>query len=100
MGQIIEKKLQNLWLKLFNDLKGLFKLIAPRYLFYSVQENVLHIKLHGFCGVQWRFIQPYSAYSAYICVLTKNGIFVNLLCGKAKVAPKISILRVELLKKL
>ena len=53
-----------------------------------------------FVAVQWRFIQPYSADSAYICVLTKNGIFVNLLCGKAKVAPKISILRVELLKKL
>ena len=68
MGQIIEKKLQNLWLKFFNDLKGLFKLIAPRYLFYSVQENVLHIKLHGFCG---RSVKVYSAlfslFSLYLC---------------------------------
>ena len=53
-----------------------------------------------FVAVQWRLIQPYSAYSAYICVLTKNGIFVNLLRGKAKVAPKISTLCVELLKEL
>ena len=53
-----------------------------------------------FVAVQWRFIQPYSADSAYICVLTKNGIFVNLLCGKAKVAPKISIPSVEIIKKL
>ena len=58
MGQIIEKKLQNLWLKLFNDLKGLFKLIVPRYLFYSAQESVLHIKLHGFCGSS---VKAYSA---------------------------------------
>ena len=74
---------------------GLFKLIVPRYLFYSVQKNVLLIELHGFCDSSMK------AYSAlcYIRVITKNGIFVNLLYGKAKVAPlkKISILRLELL---
>ena len=74
---------------------GLFKLIVPRYLFYSVQKNVLRIELHGFCDSSMK------AYSAlcYIRVITKNGIFVNLLYGKAKVAPlkKISILRLELL---
>ena len=42
-----------------------------------------------------------KAYSAlcYIRVITENGIFVNLLCGKAKFAPlkTISIPRLELL---
>ena len=42
-----------------------------------------------------------KAYSAlfYTGVITKNAIFVNLLCGKAKVAPlkKISIPRLEIL---
>ena len=42
-----------------------------------------------------------KAYSAlcYIRVIAKNSIFVNLLCGKAKVAPlkKISITRLALL---
>ena len=78
-----------------NDLKGLFKLIVPKYLSHGVQENVLRIELHGFCDSSMK------AYSAlcYIRVITKNGIFVNLLCGKAKVAPlkKISIPRLELL---
>ena len=45
---ILEKKLQNLWLKLLKDLRSLFKLIVSRYLFRSVQENVLPIELHGF----------------------------------------------------
>ena len=78
-----------------NDLKGLFKLIVPRYLFHGVQENVLSIELHGFCGSS---MKGYSAL-CYIRVITKNVIFVNLLCGKAKVAPlkEISIPRLELL---
>ena len=32
---VIEKKLQNLWLKLLNDLKGSFKVFVPRYLFHN-----------------------------------------------------------------
>ena len=92
---ILEKNLQNLWLELSNDLKGLFKLIVPRYLFHGVQENVLRIELPGFCDSSMK------AYSAlyYIRVITKNGIFVDLLCGKAQVAPlkKISGSRLELL---
>ena len=92
---ILEEKLQNLWLKLLNDLKSLYKLIIPRYLFHSVQENILRIELHGFCDSSMK------AYSAlcYIRAIAKNGNFVNLLCGKAKVAPlkKISVPRLELL---
>ena len=92
---VIQKKIQNFWLEVLNNLKGLFKLIVPRYLFHSVQGNVLRIKLHGFCDSSMK------AYSAlfYIGVITKNVIFVNLLCGKAKVAPlkKISIPRLEIL---
>ena len=88
MGTILDK-LQNLWLKLPNDLKSLFKLTVRRYLFHSVQENVLRIELHGFCDSSMK------AYSSLcdIRVITKNCIFLNLLCGKAKVAPvkKISI---------
>ena len=53
-----EKRWQNLRLKLLNDLKGLFKLIVPRYLFHSVQENVLHIELNGFCDIS---MKAYSA---------------------------------------
>ena len=47
---ILEDKLQNLWLKLLNDLKSFYKLIVPRYLYHSVQENVLSLELHDFCG--------------------------------------------------
>ena len=92
---VLEKNLQNLWLKLLNDLKGLFKLIVPRYLFNSVQENVLCIELHDFCGSS---MKDYSAL-CYIRVIIKNGIFGNLLCEKAKVAPlkTISIPCLELL---
>ena len=91
---VTEKKLRNLWLKLLNDLKGLFKLIVPRYLFHSVQENVLRMKLHTFCDSSMK------AYAALCYIrVNKNDIFVDLLCGKAKVAPlkKISLPRLELL---
>ena len=54
---ILEKRWQNLWLKLLNDQKGLFKLIVPRYLFHSVQ-NVLHIELNGVCDIS---MKAYSA---------------------------------------
>ena len=49
MGHNFREKVANLWLKLLNDLKSLFKLIVSRYLFHSFQENVLRIELHGFC---------------------------------------------------
>ena len=55
---ILEKRWQNLWLKLLNDQKGLFKFIVPRYLFHSVQENVLHIELNGVCDIS---MKAYSA---------------------------------------
>ena len=84
-----------LWLRSLNDLKSLCKLITPKYLFQSVQENVLQIELHGFLGSS---MKTYSAL-CHTRVTTKSCIFVNLLCGKAKVAPlkKISIPCLELL---
>ena len=56
---ILEKRLQNLWLKLLNDLKGLLKLIVPRYLFHSVQEIVLRIELNGFCDISMKAYLSY-----------------------------------------
>ena len=72
-----------LCLRSLNDLKSLCKLIVPKYLFQSVQENVLQIELHGFLGSSMK----------------THCIFVNLLCGKAKVAPlkNITIPCLELL---
>ena len=61
--------------------------IAPKKMFYVLNFIV-------FRTIQWRLIQL-----CYVRVITKNGIFVNLLCGEAKVTPlkKISIRRLELL---
>ena len=96
MGHNFRKKLQDLWFmfKIIKRFDKFEKLIVPKYSFHSVQENVLCIELHGF------YDGSIKAYSALCCIwiITKNNIFVNLLCGKAK-SPlkKISVPCLELL---
>ena len=64
-----------------------------RDIYFIARKKVLRTELHSFCHNLW-LIQL-----CYIRVITQNGIFVNLLCGEAEVAPlkKISIRRLELL---
>ena len=49
---VIQKKMQNFWLKVLNNLKGLFKLIVPRYLFHSSNEMFYVLNFMVFVTVQ------------------------------------------------
>ena len=68
MRHNFREKVAKFMVKIIKNLRSLFKLIVPRYLFHSVRENFLRIKLHGFCDSS---MKDYSAL-CYIRVITKR----------------------------
>ena len=79
------------WLKFIQLLKQFHEIRVPRFVFRHSQE----ISLHGFCD------SSELAYSAvvYILIRHENGVSVEFLTSKTKVAPlkKLSLPRLELL---
>ena len=83
------------WNQFLHELFELQRIVVPRFIGYSVHENVISTELHGFCD------SSEAAYSSltYLRVETENTITVRLLCAKARVAPlkKLTLPRLELL---
>ena len=83
------------WNQFLYELFELQRIVVPRFIGYSVHENVISTQLHGFCD------SSEAAYFAltYLRVEIGNTITVRLLCAKARVAPleKLTLPRLELL---
>ena len=83
------------WNQFLHELFELERIVVPRFIDYSVHENVISIELHGFCD------SLEAAYSslAYLRVETENTVRVRLLCAKERVAllKKLTLQHLELL---
>ena len=83
------------WNQFLHELFELQHIVVPRFIGYSVHENVISTELHEFCD------SSEAAYSSltYLRVETEDIIRVQLLCAKARVAPlkKLTLPRLELL---
>ena len=88
----IPEPIATLWKKFLSHLKQIKCVKIPRYIFTGNEQRM---QVHGFCG---------ASEKAYCCVVyvrveTVNGVRVQLVTAKTKVAPlkKVTIPRLELL---
>ena len=91
----ISTSLQNEWTKIMEEFLNLSSYSMPRYIGDSIPNRV-NYSLAGFCDAS---ALAYAT-SIYLLVSTQNGITVNLIFSKSRLAPvkrQISIPRLELM---